>query len=142
MNSARAISVSGSQKVECSKSRIVPPATTRLTPFAPWRANGIQALVGPARSGWLPGWGGERGLVPHPLPLGFGTPGQAEVGSGSTKKTVGFRGRHHPGMVGGIIPEWVGQVPKSRAPDSAERTGAPHVAQGGWGATARHSCIS
>jgi hypothetical protein len=31
-------------------------------------------------------------------------------------------------MVGGIIPEWVGQVPKSRAPVRA-LAGAPHVAQ-------------
>ena len=66
MNSARAISVSGSQKVECSKSRIVPPATTRLTPFAPWRANGIQALVGPA--GQLMVMGSMGPCLKLPLP--------------------------------------------------------------------------
>ena len=49
--------------------------------------------------------------------------------------------RPHPGMVGGIIPEWVGRVAKSRAPVRA-LAGAPHVAQARGAGSARHSCNS
>jgi hypothetical protein len=77
-------------------------------------------------------WSGGAGDLSHILfPMGSGQWDRQK--SAAVPPTTHRIGRHHPGMVGGIIPEWVGQVPKSRAPDSAERTGAPHVAQGGWG---------
>ena len=91
---------------------------------------------------------GERGLVPYLFPIGVGTMGQRRSRQRSPKE-ASDPGRHHPGTVGGIISEWRAalsrngrQVPKNRAPDSAERTGAPHVARGAGGWSARHSCKS
>jgi hypothetical protein len=88
-------------------------------------------------SGWLPlEWG--AGDLSHIL-FSMGSGQWDRQKSAAVPPTRHRIGRHHPGTVGGIISEWRAalsrngrQVPKNRAPDSAERTGAPHVAQGGW----------
>jgi hypothetical protein len=69
-------------------------------------------------SGWLTGDGyllvGGAGLVPHPFLIGFGTAGQGRSRQRFRQQGIGFRGRHHhPGMVGGIYPEMVREVPKA-----------------------------
>jgi hypothetical protein len=57
---------------------------------------------------------GGAGLVPHPFLIGFGTAGQGRSRQRFRQQGIGFRGRHHhPGMVGGIYPEMVREVPKA-----------------------------
>jgi hypothetical protein len=81
--------------------------------------------------GWVTRWWGERGLVPHPFLIGFGTAGRGRSRQRFRQQGIGFRGRHHhPGMVGGIYPRNGARGPKSRAPVRA-LAGAPHVAQPG-----------
>lgn len=57
---------------------------------------------------------GGAGLVPHPFLIGFGTAGQGRSRQRFRQQGIRFRGRHHhPGMVGGIYPEMVREVPKA-----------------------------
>jgi hypothetical protein len=102
-----------------------------------WRSiradqTGGQGLL-PVRDSY-PAGGGSRGLVPHPFRKGVrdrGT-GQKSAAVPPTRHRIP-RPSSNPGMVRGIYPEMVREVPKAK-PRLTQHAGAFHVAQtGGWG---------
>jgi hypothetical protein len=72
-------------------------------------------------------WG--VGACPTSPPIASGTAGQAEI---SAKKTVGFRGRHHPGMVGRNYPGMTWACSQKQSPGSCAAPGLL-VSRGGLG---------
>jgi hypothetical protein len=81
-------------------------------------------------------WG--VGACPTSPPIASGTAGQAEI---SAKKTVGFRGRHHPGMVGRNYPGMTWASSQKQSPGSCASRGSSCRAEGLGAWSARHSFI-
>ena len=79
----------------------------------------------------LPAGGGSGGLSHNPFLIGFGTAGQGRSRQRFRQQGIGFQAVIIiTGMVGGIYPEIVREVPKAE-PRFVRLAGAPHVAQPG-----------
>ena len=76
--------------------------------------------------------------VPHLLPIGFGTAGRRR-----SWRQASYFGRPHPGTMGGIIPESLGESTKAEPRLSDDEPGLL-MSRGGLGAwgPARQSCKS